>query len=44
MSQHAFEFWVVFHVCYNQQTLALQGRIPTPQIWAIAKVIASTWP
>jgi hypothetical protein len=40
----AFEFWVVIHVCYNQQTLALQGRLLTPKIWAIAKVITSTWP
>jgi len=23
--------------------MALQGKIPTPHIWAIAKIIASTW-
>jgi hypothetical protein len=40
--QHAFEFKVVINVCYIQQTLALQGKIPTTQVWAIAKVIGST--
>jgi hypothetical protein len=42
MFQHALEFKVVIHVCYNQQTLALQGKIPTSQVWAIVEVIAST--
>ncbi len=32
----------MIHVCYNQQTLVLQGRIPTTQVWAIAKLITST--
>jgi hypothetical protein len=40
--QQALEFRVVIHVCYNQQTLALQGKIPTTQVWAIAKLITST--
>jgi hypothetical protein len=30
--------------CYNQETLALQGKIPTPQIWAILEIIVSTLP
>jgi hypothetical protein len=29
-------------VCYNQQTLVLQGRIPIPQIWAIVEISVST--
>jgi hypothetical protein len=33
MFQHALEFKVVIHVCYNQQALVLQGKIPTSQIW-----------
>jgi hypothetical protein len=28
--------------CYNQQTLALQGKILTPKIWAIVEIIVST--
>ncbi len=40
--QHALEFKVVIHVCYNLQTLVLQGKIPTSQVWAIVEVTAST--
>jgi hypothetical protein len=28
--------------CYNQQRLALQRKIPTPQIWVILEIIVST--
>jgi len=37
MFQQAFEFKVVIHVRYNQQTLVLKGRIPTTQVWAIVE-------
>jgi hypothetical protein len=40
MFQHAFEFRAFILVCCSQQTLDLQGRIPKPHIWAIAKIIA----
>ncbi len=43
MFEHALEFKVIIHVCYNQQTLVLQGKIPTSQVWAIIEVIASTF-
>jgi hypothetical protein len=42
MFQQAFKYKVIIHVCYNQQTLRLQCKIPTSQIWPIAKIIAST--
>jgi hypothetical protein len=30
--------------CYKrQQSLALQGRVPSPQVWAIAQVAANRW-
>jgi hypothetical protein len=33
---------VVVLVCYSQERLALQCKIPIAQIWAIVKIIAST--
>jgi hypothetical protein len=33
----------VIGLCYgNQQSLALQGRVPSPQVWAITQIIANT--
>jgi len=30
-------------LCYKrQQSLALQGRVPSPQVWAIAQVVANS--
>ncbi len=40
--QQAYEFKDIINVHYNQQTLPLQGKIPTPRIWAITKIIVST--
>jgi hypothetical protein len=44
MFQHALEFKVVIHVCYNQQILALQGKIPSSQVCAIVEVLHQPWP
>jgi hypothetical protein len=38
-----FEFKHVIGLCYgNQQSLALQGHVPSPQVWAITQIIANT--
>jgi hypothetical protein len=42
MFQQALEYKVIIHVCHSQQTLSLQCKIPTSQIWAIVEIIAST--
>jgi len=33
---------LTIHVCYKQQTLVLQGKIPITQVWAIVEIITST--
>ncbi len=42
--QETFEFKhvIVFHY-KNQQLLVLHGHVLTPQVWAIAQVVANTF-
>jgi hypothetical protein len=38
-----FEFKHVIGLCYgNQQSLALQGHVASPQVWAITQIITNT--
>ncbi len=41
--QETLEFKHTIALCYGrQQSLALQGHVPTPQVWAIAQIVANT--
>jgi len=41
--QKIFKFKHVIFFCYgNKKSLALQGCVPSPQVWAIAQVVVNT--
>ncbi|KAJ7538060.1 hypothetical protein O6H91_11G033100 [Diphasiastrum complanatum] len=40
--QETLEFREAIITCYSRQSLALQSRVPSPQIWAIAGAVSST--
>jgi hypothetical protein len=41
--QKTLEFKHAIVLCYGrQQSLALQGHVPSPQVWAIAQIVANT--
>jgi hypothetical protein len=41
--QKTLEFKHTIVLCYGrQQSLALQGHVPSPQVWAIAHIVSNT--
>lgn len=41
--QETIEFKHAIVLCYgSQQSLALQGCVPNPQVWVVAQVVANT--
>jgi len=41
--QKTLEFKHIIALCYgSEQSLAFQGHVPSPQVWAIAQIVADT--
>jgi len=41
--QETLEFKHIIALCYGRQhSLALQGHVPSPQVWAIGQIVANT--
>jgi hypothetical protein len=40
--QKTFEFTNIIAFCFgNQQSLALQGHVPSPQVWVMAQIVTN---